>query len=165
MTNKEEIDKIILLLKENEPSLSEEERRDMWNNIEQENYHFEKKSRIKVLLRKTGMVAAVIVLLIACATILKRYTEIGITNYTNALPTAEVSASTLYIDGETMEMGNNAEIYCLPDQMKLRIKQGGGFVNVSYTSNKDLALSVPDNGNVKVHMQMALRYYYADALI
>ncbi len=56
MTNKEEIDKIILLLKENEPSLSEEERRDMWNNIEQENYHFEKKSRIKVLLRKTGYI-------------------------------------------------------------------------------------------------------------
>ena len=111
MTNKEEIDKIILLLKENEPSLSEEERRDMWNNIEQENNHLEKKSRIKVLLRKTGMVAAVIVLLIACATILKRYTEIGITNSTDALPTAEVSASTLYIDGETMEMGNNAEIY------------------------------------------------------
>ena len=49
MTNKEEIDKIILLLKENEPSLSEEERRDMWNNIEQENNHLEKKSRIKVL--------------------------------------------------------------------------------------------------------------------
>ena len=43
MTNKEEIDKIILLLKENEPSLSEEERRDMWNNIEQEKNNVEKK--------------------------------------------------------------------------------------------------------------------------
>lgn len=52
MTNKEEIDKIILLLKENEPSLSEEERRDMWNNIEQENNHLEKSRESKCFCGK-----------------------------------------------------------------------------------------------------------------
>ena len=152
MTNKEEISRIIHFLKDNEPSLSEEEKREMWSNIEQKHNQLEKKDKIRVCWRKTRLAAAVIALLIACAVIFSLYTKIDDANTIDVTQIAKVSASTLFIEGKTMEMGNNAEIYCLPKKMKLRIKQGGGFVNVSYTSDKDLALAVPDKGNIKVHL-------------
>ena len=151
MKDQDNIEQAMRILKENEPSFSHQEKDEMWSQIKNKYYSTNKKEKSIFIKIASIAAAAAILFTLSWGTYNYLSTHGSIAKNID-INTNLLTSTTLYLDDNNLEMGNNADIYCIPEKSRIQIKQDGGYINVNYDKKDELIVAVPKAKRAKVHL-------------